>query len=71
MGLKKAEEVKEDLTCLVEIEIVVKRDDLPQSRRPQPCQSVAADGEEDERHIQLQCLSCTFRHAETIAHDPP
>ena len=54
---------------LVEVDVVVERDDAAEKRRPELGESSPADGEEDERHVELEGLGGAFGQAEAPAHD--
>jgi hypothetical protein len=45
---------------LVEVEIIIKGDQVTKAGGAKPCQGVATNREEDKCHIQLQSLGCTF-----------
>jgi hypothetical protein len=45
---------------LVEVEIIIKGDEVTKPSGTEPCQGVATYREEDKRHIQLQSLGCAF-----------
>lgn len=54
---------------LMKIDVVIKREDIIQSRRSKHRDRVAADGKENERHVQFQRLGSALRDAYTIAHN--
>jgi hypothetical protein len=45
---------------LVEVEIIIKGDEVTKPGGTEPCQGVATNREEDKCHIQLQSLGCAF-----------
>jgi hypothetical protein len=45
---------------LVEVEIIIKGDEVTKPCGTEPCQGVATNREEDKCHIQLQSLGCAF-----------
>jgi len=45
---------------LVEVEIIIKGDQVTKAGGAKPCQGVATNREEDKCHIQLQSLGCAF-----------
>jgi hypothetical protein len=53
----------------VEGDVVVERDEEPGPGRAEPRQRVAADGEEHERHVELERLGGALGRGEAVAHD--
>jgi hypothetical protein len=54
---------------LVEVDVVVKGYDLPERRRPERSQRVPADGQQNERHVELKRLGGALGDADAVAHD--
>lgn len=53
----------------MKVDVVVERDEEAGSGGAQPSKSVAADGEQDEGHVELESLGSALSSGETITHN--
>ncbi len=52
----------------MKFQVVIKRDEGTELGRSEPCESVTADGQEDESHIELHSFDGGFSDTYTVTH---
>jgi len=52
----------------MKVDVIIERGNRRQVGGPEPRDGISADGKEYKCHVELECLSSTFGHQETVTH---